>query len=160
MRVGRQGVSIQKQKEAKRSQTGTRTRVCWVRASYPNHLDYLGSSEHTRHTHKHKHKQNNTHAQTHKYNNHSSNQHIHTPYARFTPLPAHSHLHTLTYTSPRLLYSALSLASLARPKTNSFQYDFIRSDPNQTDSIRFLIIPSHTDPTRSKRNKMERNRTK
>ena len=24
------------------SQTGTRTRVCWVRASYPNHLDYLG----------------------------------------------------------------------------------------------------------------------
>ena len=30
-------------KEAKCSQTGTRTRVCWVRASYPNHLDYLGS---------------------------------------------------------------------------------------------------------------------
>ena len=25
-----------------RSQTGTRTRVCWVRASYPNHLNYLG----------------------------------------------------------------------------------------------------------------------
>ena len=25
------------------SQTGTRTRVCWVRASHPNHLDYLGS---------------------------------------------------------------------------------------------------------------------
>src|SRR3990167_153521 len=31
------------------SQTGTRTRVCWVRASYPNHLDYLGSR--TIHTH-------------------------------------------------------------------------------------------------------------
>lgn len=53
-------------KEAKRcSQTGTRTRVCWVRASHPNHLDYLGS----RHTNTHTqtqtpHKTQNTHGPT------------------------------------------------------------------------------------------------
>ena len=32
-----------REQKQKCSQTGTRTRVCWVRASYPNHLDYLGS---------------------------------------------------------------------------------------------------------------------
>lgn len=37
--------------KAKRcSQTGTRTRVCWVRASHPNHLDYLGSTNTNKYT--------------------------------------------------------------------------------------------------------------
>ena len=52
------------------SQTGTRTRVCWVRASYPNHLDYLGSR--TIHTHNtnntsimHTHHQTNNYTATH-----------------------------------------------------------------------------------------------
>ncbi len=29
-------------KQNKNSHTGTRTRVSWVRAMYPNHLDYMG----------------------------------------------------------------------------------------------------------------------
>jgi hypothetical protein len=32
-----------KAKRAKCSDTGTRTRVSWVRAKYPNQLDYIGS---------------------------------------------------------------------------------------------------------------------
>src|SRR6187455_837033 len=40
-----------KVEKAKRcSQTGTRTRVCWVRASHPNHLDYLGSTNTNKYT--------------------------------------------------------------------------------------------------------------
>ena len=35
-------------KKSKRcSHTGTRTRVCWVRASYPNRLDYMGRLDET-----------------------------------------------------------------------------------------------------------------
>src|SRR5512145_1433772 len=36
------GTARAAQKSKRCSHTGTRTRVCWVRASYPNRLDYMG----------------------------------------------------------------------------------------------------------------------
>ena len=54
--------------QQKDSQTGTRTRVAWVKATYPNRLDYLGAQPHTSHTPKHKTKH--KHKHRHRHNTH------------------------------------------------------------------------------------------
>ena len=41
---------IEESKKERISQTGTRTRVAWVKATYPNRLDYLGASTPTNST--------------------------------------------------------------------------------------------------------------
>lgn len=153
MRVGRQGMSIQKQKEVKRSQTGTRTRVCWVRASYPNHLDYLGSSEHTRHTHKHKHKQNNTHTHTHTQIQQPFFQPTHSHSIRSihsttcTLSPAHSHLHL---SSPPLFCALISIACKAEDQFFSIRFHSIRSKPNRFHPLPYHPISHGPDPIKTK----------
>src|SRR6187399_1315538 len=75
-----------KGEKAKRcSQTGTRTRVCWVRASHPNHLDYLGSTNTNKYTTYTSH--HNTHHTTHHITTHNTS--FITPH--FTSSVGHAH---------------------------------------------------------------------
>jgi hypothetical protein len=105
------GRYILRAKKAKRcSQTGTRTRVCWVRASHPNHLDYLGSPQSNLHTQ--------THTQHHNTHNittqHNTTQHTHTPYTytntNTNTIHDLSHTHYLLLTTYHLHQTSTSTA--------------------------------------------------
>ena len=108
--------------EQRSSHTGTRTRVAWVKATYPNHLDYMGArtthqqtTTHTQHQHTQQHRQNKHHT--------ADTQQANTQHRRSSTTATFTHKGTRHEGAPPLqLTSARRGWSMASPRPSSYYH--------------------------------------